>query len=340
MKLGLVLGGGGLVGMAYHAGVLKALEDCGIDVSNSDVIVGTSAGSIIGSYLAAGWTQSDFFAYAQGEHPNAVRGEAEQEDEVRRIFTPLWSNPAERARRTVGSLFTLASSRGYWSKASRGREPGSALKKGFPSGLYSTEETRRRLHEDLPETWPREGLYICSVEMYSGKRVPFGHPDAPVVPLPEAVLASTAIPGVFPPVNINGTRYVDGGAYSATSLDLATDEGCDAIICVAPLGYKMDGVVTARDPKIWFPMLARSLFARALRREVLAAREKGVAVMVLRPGTTELKTHGTNAMRHFDRATFTQETRESTLKVLEQASDDPALSIWRNSATPTKERVS
>ena len=326
MKLGLVLGGGGLIGMGYHAGVIKALDDWGVDVSRSDVIVGTSAGSIIGSYLAAGWEPSDFFDYAHGNHPKSAReGEAE---EVRRIFQPLWTNPVDRARRTVGSLFTLAASRGYWNKATFGREPGEALKRRFPSGLYSTTDTRVRLHQDLPTEWPRRDLYVCAVDLYTGKRVAFGHPDAPPAELPDAVLASTAIPGVFPPVKIGDRRYVDGGAYSATSLDLAVEAGCDAILCIAPLGYKSDGIVTARDPKIWFPMLARTLFARALRREVVEARAKGIDVFVLRPGPTELKSHGTNAMRDFDRVTFTTETRASTLRLLDENPDHPTLKAF------------
>jgi NTE family protein len=328
MKLGLVLGGGGLVGMGYHAGVIKALDEWGIDVSRSDVIVGTSAGSIIGSYLAAGWAPTDFYDYAHGKHPKAAREAADQEEEVRRIFQPLWSNPAERARRTVGSLFTLAASRGYWRRVTNGREPADALKQRFPSGLYSTTDTRVRLNDDLPQEWPHDNLYICAVDLYTGKRVPFGHPDAPEAPLPDAVLASTAIPGVFPPVKIGDRRYVDGGAYSATSLDLAVEAGCEAILCIAPLGYKSDGIVTARDPKIWFPMLARTLFARALRREVVDARSKGIDVFVLRPGLTELRSHGTNAMRNFDREAFTTETREATLKLLEENADDAALQAF------------
>lgn len=336
MKLGLVLGGGGLIGMGYHAGVIKALDDWGVDVSQSDVIVGTSAGSVIGSYLAAGWEPSDFYDYAHGNHPKSVSAEADQKEEVRRIFTPLWASPMERAQRTVGSLFTLAASRGYWRVASGGREPGPSMKKRFPSGLYSTTDTRMRLHEDLPDEWPRDDVYVCAVDLYSGKRVAFGSPDAPEAPFPEAVLASTAIPGVFPPVKIGDRQYVDGGAYSATSLDLAADAGCTAIICIAPLGYKSDGLVTARDPKIWFPMIARTLFARALRREVLDARSNGIDVFVLRPGVTELKSHGTNAMRNFDRARLTTEARQSTLTMLEENADHPALQAFLTKNAPAR----
>ena len=328
MRLGLVLGGGGLVGLGYHAGVMKALDEFGADVSSADLIVGTSAGSIIGSYLAAGWAASDFYEYAHGRHPNSLADENDQRAEVNRIFTPLYNSNAERLRRSIGGIFALASSRGYWQRASGHREPHRSLKKLFPAGMYSTAETRDRLWNDLPEEWPREGLYICAVDLFTGKRVPFGHPEAPKAPLPDAVLASTAIPGVFPAVKIGDRSYVDGGAASATSLDLATAAGCDAILCVAPLGYKNDGVASPRDPRMFGPVLMRSFFARALRKEVNAARDKGVVVFVIRPWLTELKEHGTNSMRHFDRARFAESTRQGTLRLLDENADDPALQAF------------
>lgn len=329
MQLGLVLGGGGLVGLGYHAGVMKALDEFGADVASADIIVGTSAGSIIGSYLASGWTAADFYEYAHGRHPSSLMDEDEQRDEVRRIFTPLYSSQTERLRRGVGGIFALASSRGYWQRASGAREPHQTLKKLFPAGMYSTDETRERLWRDLGTSdWPREGLYICTVDLFSGKLVPFGHPDAPEAPLPDAVLASTAIPGVFPPVRIGDRRYVDGGAASATSLDLATNAGCEAILCVAPLGYKNDGVASPRDPRMLGPVLMRSFFARALRREVNAARAAGAKVFVIRPWLTELKEHGTNSMRHFDRARFAESTRQGTLRLLEENADHPALQAF------------
>ena len=329
MRLGLVLGGGGLVGLGYHAGVMKALDEFGADVASSDVIVGTSAGSVIASYLASGWTAADFYEYAHGRHPSSLADENLQRDEVRAIFTPLYNSQAERLRRGIGGIFALASSRGHWNAATRGREPHSALKKLFPAGMYSTGETRERLWNDLGTgDWPRDGLYICAVDLFTGELVPFGHPDAPEAPLPDAVLASTAIPGVFPPVRIGERLYVDGGAASATSLNLATEDGCEAILCIAPLGYKNDGIASPRDPRMFGPVLMRSFFARALRKEVNAARAEGVDVFVIRPWLTELRDHGTNSMRHFDRAKFAESTRVGTLRLLEENADHPALQAF------------
>ncbi|HEX2058078.1 MAG TPA: patatin-like phospholipase family protein [Actinomycetota bacterium] len=322
---GLVLGGGGLVGMGYHAGALQALEEWGVDLGGSDVVVGTSAGAVIAAYVAAGWTGGDFYDYAHGRHPESEHDEADQRQQVRTIFTPLWHSRAERVRRGIGSTFAVVSSRGYWRRVTGGRVPVGALRKVFPAGLYSTEETRFRLHADLPEEWPREGVYICAADLYTGERVAFGAPDAPPATFPEAVRASTSIPGVFPPVRIGDRHYVDGGVVSATSLDLAVDAGCKTILCVAPLGYRKDDAVRPPDPRLWSSMLVRSLFARTLRREVLAARAAGVEVLVVRPWLNDLRAHGTNSMRYFDRAALASSAREGTLRLLEAHADHPAL---------------
>lgn len=336
MKVGLVLGGGGVIGMGYHAGSLKALDEFGIDVATADVIVGTSAGAVMGAYLAVGWTPGDFVDYANGRHPDVVKDETS--NGVPSVFVPLYNSVAERVARSIGSMFAVASSRGYVNRIARGRIPGARLRHAFPAGMFSTTETRLRLQEDLPEEWPRDDVYLCAADLYTGERVAFGHPDAPAAPFPDAVLASTAIPGIFPPVHIGDRQYVDGGIVSATSLDLAVEAGCEAIICIAPLGYRNEGGVA--EPKLWGPMLMRSLFARTLRREVVDARRRGVAVLVIRPWASDLAALGTNSMRNFDRAAIVELSRRSTTRVLEEHKDHPALEAFRDQARDTRSRRS
>ena len=323
--LGLVLGGGGLVGMAYHAGVLKALHDRGVDLARADIMVGTSAGAILAAYLAIGWTPQDFYDYAYGRHPNSTPDPDEQREEVARIFTPLWSSGSERLRRSIGSMFAVASSRGYWNRVARGRVPLQQLRRFFPAGMYSTNESQERFRHDLPSEWPRDGIYLCAADLYSGARVAFGAPGAPPSPFHDAVLASIAIPGVFPSVRIGGRHYVDGGVHSATSLDLAADAGCDAILCVAPLGYRRDIAMSVRDVRKLAPIVLRAGFARALKREVIAARERGIHVFVIRPYLSELGIHGTNSMRHHDRTAVVEGALEGTTRLLDEHADEPAL---------------
>lgn len=228
--------------MAWHAGALKALEDNGVDVAGSDLVVGTSAGAIVAAYLAAGWAQGDLYEYMHGRHP--LSGGEENID---------------------------------------------------AAGIAAT------FFRDLPEAWPRDGLYVCAVEAGTKKRVVFGAPGAPATSLPLAVLASCALPDRYPAIEIGGDRYADGGAYSATSLDIAADAGCDSILCLTPQGYlRDDSRITS--PALRWQMLSRYPFVRRLRKEVHYARSKGTRTVVLRPHATDLLHIGRDLMRPFDRS--------------------------------------
>jgi hypothetical protein len=96
-------------------------------------------------------------------------------------------------------------------------------------------------------------------------------------------------------------------------------------VCIAPLGFRKEDVAGTRDPRLWSSMLVRSFIARTLRKEVLDARAAGVDVLVIRPWLTDLRAHGTNSMRHFDRAALAQSAREGTLRLLEENAEHPAL---------------
>ena len=326
MRLGLVLGGGGLIGLGFHAGALKALEERGVDVRRADVIVGTSAGAIIAAYLATGWRPSDFFDHANGTHPAAEADPHEHMRELRGLFTPTWSSRSERIRRSAGSLFVMASSRGLWRVG--GRRPAAFLRRAFPAGMYSTAATRARLSEDLPDAWPRAGVYLCAADMYTGDRIVFGAPDAPEASFPDAVLASTAIPGVFESVGIAGRHYVDGGVVSATSLDVAADVGCEAILSIAPLGYRKDAALPFHNPLKLAPVAVRVPFARSLRREVRHARKAGVDVAVIRPWVSDLEALGSNSMRNHDRAEIAELARRGTHRTLDVLRDHPAVAAF------------
>ena len=98
MKIGLVLGAGGVVGMSYHAGVLQALsEHGGFDPSSADLIVGTSAGSVVGTLLRSGWSAEELWRFAHEENPA-------------RPFEARRESPGRRARRAVGSAYVAGRS--------------------------------------------------------------------------------------------------------------------------------------------------------------------------------------------------------------------------------------
>lgn len=321
--------------MAYHAGVLKALHEHGLDLVGADFVVGTSAGAIMAAYMAAGWSPSDFYDYAHGLHPDSGADGDAQEQEIDELFRPLYRSSVSRAARGVGSAFAAISARGVLGPLLRGRKPPAFLRKAFPSGLFATDGTRSRFAADLPAEWPRTGLCICAVDLYTGERIAYGAPGSPPAMLPEAVLASTSIPGLFPPVRIGGRQMVDGGIYSATSLDLAVDAGAGTILCVAPLGYRREDE-KGLDLRSLPPRLVRTPFARGLRKEVSDARSRGIDVLAIRPTLKELKQHGTNSMRHADRAAITDAAVESTNRMLDANPSHPVIEAFKRTRRSTE----
>ena len=273
--------------MAYHAGALRALEtEAGFVPATADLIIGTSAGSVLAAYLRSGsWTTEDFWLLAMGVHPD-IPPIGENPDQPN-VMTPTFSGPVDAVRRGLGSFYVMGRS------VMRLPMPSlpSALQRAFPGGLFSMEEGRRRFEEELPSEWPSDPTWICAVDIATGRRVVLGRPGAPKVSLPDAVSASCAIPGFFKPVRVGDMTLVDGGAHSTTNLDLAAKAGCDVIIGVVPMAWD-----TASPPD---PMsqLMRRIPARQLMGEVAYARRKGAEVLLLRPTANEIRIQGFNMMR-------------------------------------------
>jgi NTE family protein len=279
VKIGLVLGAGGTVGMAYHAGVLRALElEAGFVPDSAELIVGTSAGSVIGAYIRSGSTTEDFWRLST----DLSDGRPEPPE----VFSPTFASPVDLARRGVGSAFVLARSLLPWRL-----EVPNVLRRLFPGGLFALEEGKRRFAEELPDAWPEKPLWLCTVDIVRGRRVVLGRPGAPAVSLPRAVLASCAIPGIYEPVRVGRMTLVDGGARSTTNLDLAAKAGCDLIIGVAPMAFDT-GV-----PPGPLGQLVRRIPARQVANEMAVARGKGADVVLVRPSAAEVSAHGMNMMR-------------------------------------------
>ena len=289
MKVGLVLGAGGTVGLSYHAGVLRALEQVGgMDPVAADLIIGTSAGGIVGAYLRSGWTANDFWDLAQGTH-ETLSGLAPSEVDALRseLFTPRFHTGPELFRRLLGSSFVMA--RSVW-RMPLPITPGWASRL-FPGGLFDMTEGKRRFADDLPLEWPAKPLWLCTVDISSGRRVVLGREGSPPATLHEGVTATCAIPGLYQPVRVGRLTLVDGGMHSTTNLDLATRADCDLIVCIAPMAYD-----TTTPPHL-LSQLMRRFPARQLAGEVSAARSRGAEVLLLRPTRAEVRRHGLNLMR-------------------------------------------
>ena len=191
----LVLGAGGPVGKAFHAGVLHALvEGCGWDPRAADVIVGTSAGAHVGALLRAGW---DTYRLAHVLTPPAVPPPP----------------PPGRRWPASGPYLRSVLARPWLTRL--GPLVAALLPEGVHEGAHFAA-----LHP-LFAHWPHLPLWIPAVHADSGARVVFGRDDVPLIDVATAVRCSTAVPGVRQPVAVGAMRYIDGGITSPTHADLA-----------------------------------------------------------------------------------------------------------------------
>jgi NTE family protein len=281
----VVLGAGGTVGHAFHAGVLSALHEVfGWDARRADLLVGTSAGSIIAAMLRAGMPAQDLAARAtgtplspQGEDVVVRAGLGPPRPRLPRRRAPLGqpSSPARLAR----------AMRAPWEV-----RPGSLAVAMLPQGQVPTEHIAAPFDRLYGATWPGRPTWIVAVQLDTGRRVAFGRDGAPPARPAEAVQASCAIPAYFEPATIGGTRYVDGGVHSTTNADLVVDERPDLVLISAPMS-------AARGAVRLGPTLPMRQIARlSLAREVTALRGQGITVMAFQPTSADLAEMGNDAL--------------------------------------------
>jgi NTE family protein len=181
----------------------------------------------------------------------------------------------------------------------------------FPAGIFDNRETRERIAEVVPERWPARPLWLVAVDVGTGRRVVLGRRGSPTATLRDAVLASCAIPAVYPPVRVGGHLLVDGGAHSSTHLDLAATAGCDLVIGVVPMAFD-----PANAPGAVSQLVRRSP-TRDVAREARFARKRGASVLLVRPSAGELRIHGRDMMRPSDTAAIARSAYECTARLLE-----------------------
>ncbi|MEU6038972.1 patatin-like phospholipase family protein [Actinomadura sp. NPDC047616] len=204
----LVLGPGGHVGTAWMAGLAYGLRRHGVDLGEADLIVGTSAGAIVGALLAT------------GQDPGRLA------TSDRRPAHRLKTDPAR-----MGEVFAVLGDRSL--------EPGEARRRVGRLALHSTDpETDEALLAGRAaligaDTWPERRLLITAVDATTGEPVVWDRDSG--VPLVHAVAASSAFPGAAPPVAIDGRRYMDGALRSGPNADLAA--GARTLVVVEPMAH-------------------------------------------------------------------------------------------------------
>lgn len=254
----LVLGGGGTTGIAWEMGILLGLHDGGIDVSGADLVVGTSAGSVVGAQITSGHPLEDFYA-RQLQPLEETREQVVQIDMnglIQVFMAGIGAPDVQTGRARIGAAALAV--------------------KTVPE-----EERLEIIASRLPsQEWPdKQRLIIVSVNAQTGEWVMFDR--AAGVPLGLAIAASCAVPGVYPPVTIGDHRYVDGGVRSGTNADIA--KGYQRVLILR--AETLD--VSALDPQNTSPF-------ESFEDELAALEREGSRSLVITPDEASVVARGPN----------------------------------------------
>jgi NTE family protein len=221
--VGLVLGGGGITGLAWLVGALEALRDrTGWDPASADVLAGTSAGAVVATVLASGGSPLGLLTFAEDSKALDAAVRKATAGSGGASWPLAW--PGSLALGVAGLLTTDL------------RHRVTSLAGFLPRGLRPNDEIRGLTHAATAGGWPTDRkLWLHTCDYRTGERVTFGRPEAPAAALADAVAASCAVPGYYRPVRIGDRRYVDGGLWSLTNADALAGEACDIVLCLAPM---------------------------------------------------------------------------------------------------------
>ena len=165
----------------------------------------------------------------------------------------------------------------------------------LPRGIISTEPLKDTVRRACADDWaPHPNYWAMAVDYGTGRRVAFGREGSPPAKLPDAVAASCAIPGFYHSVTIGGRRYVDGGVYSTSNLDVLRAEGLDLVIALNPMSTL--GLPEPRNLRERVSYEMRRAAGRRLGREAKRLRAAGIEVILIQPTLVDLDVMGSNLM--------------------------------------------
>ncbi len=237
-RIGLALAGGGPAGSIYEIGAIRALDEAieGIDFNDLDIYVGVSAGAFISSCLANNLSTAQMCRAIvkdePGEHPFVPEN----------FLAPAVGQFVKSGLKVPGLLVNA-----FWDMLRKPDDtniftPMTRLSRALPVGIFNNEPVRAYLAkifsmhgrtDDFRKL--RRKLVLVATDLDSGRPVRFGETGLDHVPISTAVQASTALPGLYPPVVIDGRYYVDGVLLKTVHASVALDEGADLVLCVNPI---------------------------------------------------------------------------------------------------------
>jgi NTE family protein len=272
----LVLGSGGVLGDTWMSGVIAGILDSGgPDLRESGRFLGTSAGSIVATRLAAGQDMREYLARRFDRGPSRAERELEAGEAE-----------AEGRGERGPSFFDRAGSAALRTSGPGGRFLRRSILRLIPTGTRELGQLGRSIERMMPDWDPRLSMVGLSLE--TGARVVINQENDFGLTPSQAVRASCAIPAVFAPVPSEAGPLVDGGAWSPVNLDAAPVGPGDAVLCLYPSGYRSSGSVLRG--------LAGSLSRSRVRVEQAAVRSAGARVMTVKPDPEAAAAIGPNRM--------------------------------------------
>lgn len=269
----LVLGGGGPVGIAWESGLISGLARAGVDLAQADFILGTSAGSFVGARLALGADAATLVDPILNEPPPAPRAEAAAKPAPPADLSVLMKLMAE-AGEGIRDPQAVRVEIGDFAKAARTPDE-TAYIASFGRSFASLAE----------DAWPARGYACTAVDVDTGEFVLWTADSG--VGVTRAVASSCSVPGVYPPITLEGRRYMDGGMRSGTNADMAK-------------GYERVVVIQVRNGAS--AGAAADAYARRFEAEIATLREAGAEVVVLAPDAASQAAMGINLMDFRKRA--------------------------------------
>ena len=324
MRIGLVLGAGGVQGASWLSGALHGLAlELGWDPARADRIVGPSAGAMGGALLAAGVPAAYLAAHCSGEELDAL-STALSRAEASRLEGATF-RPQRAGDLAPGSwrlaLNSLARPQRY--------APATVLAGWLPRGPVSTAPLQEAIRAAAGDGWAAHPEFrAVACDYATGQHVALGAADAP---LSQAVAASCAIPGFYRPVTVGGRCYVDGAIRSPSNLDLLAAHDLDLVICLSPMSSPHGPPPRTLGERA--AAAVRQHAHRRLRDEALAVRACGTETLLVEPTADDLAAASSGERPHVVRTAAEgarRQVREAGLvtrlaQVLQAGAAEPAL---------------
>ncbi|MBT9466596.1 patatin-like phospholipase family protein [Hydrogenophaga sp.] len=347
-RIALALAGGGPLGAIYEIGALCALADSlrGLDLNHCDHYVGVSAGGFIAAGLANGISPRELCeAFIEDG-----KDKGNDNFDPAWLLKPAWTEFAGRLQRLPGLLGSA-----LWAWGVQGRAFTNAFERlgaALPTGVLDNEG----IHHQIERLFSQPGrtndfrqlrarLTLVATQLDSGEAAPFGQPGWDHVPISRAIQASAALPGLFPPVEIDGEHYVDGALKKTLHATVALDDGAALLLCLNPLvpfrahalGEHTDHIPSLVEGG--FPAVMSQTFRSMIHSRLELGMKNyerlypGSDIVLIEPDQRDAKLFTANTFSYRQRRELAEHAYQQTRKLLLERQAELAPKLARHGVT-------